>query len=423
MRTRRTPGRAVWFSLTALVALSVLPAAAPAAAAPRLSAVTSNQSAGTSSGALQLNKVLNDGGSGFTGPFTMTYDCTLSGSPEITGAVTVLASGSTEGSGPSGDIPAGYVCTVSEPILAMPAPPADYSWATPVITGSPATIIAGALVPVTVTNTLIKASRSYVALGDSYSSGNGTPDESGVCVRSPGEAWPTLVPGIANPMLPAARMVSSNVALLACSGATSTGTSVSPGEEDLPAQITQLTSLQTPGPPTSIVTVTMGGDDGKDQGVGFLHTLLQCYLVNCVEAFRLELKWLKNQEPALLRQDFTSIMAAAPSATVFAVGYPLLFNPQQGYCVGLSPVDQKLLNLLTSQLDADIQTAAASVPGVTYVNVLNAFSGQQLCPPPNVSSDVVAPFTLQPLHDWFHPNPTGQEQIANLVAAAIVASQ
>jgi len=230
-----------------------------------------------------------------------------------------------------------------------------------------------------------------------------------------------LVPGIANQTLPPARMVSPNVALLACSGATSTGTSVSPGEEDLPAQIAQLTSLQAPGPPTSIVTATIGGDDGKDQGVGFFHTLLQCYLVNCVGAFRQELKWLGNQEPALLGQDFTSIITAAPSATVFAVGYPLLFNPRQGYCVGLSPVDQKLLNLLTSQLDADIQTAAASILGVTYVNVLNAFAGHELC---STSPDVVSPLQ-SPLnmHDWFHPNPAGQAQIANLVAAAIVASQ
>jgi hypothetical protein len=218
-------------------------------------------------------------------------------------------------------------------------------------------------------------------------------------------------------------MVSPDVTLLACSGATSTGTSVSPGEEDLPAQITELTSLQTPGPPTSIVTVTMGGDDGKDQGVGFRNTLMQCFLVHltCLIVAGQELKWLKDQEPALLKQDFKSIMAAAPSATVFAVGYPLLFNPQKGRCLlkSLSPRDQRLLNLLTRQLDADIQTAAASV-GATYVNVLNAFSGNELC---SASPDVVSPFDSLNTHDWFHPNEAGQAQIASLVAAAIVASQ
>jgi hypothetical protein len=99
MRTQRTRGRAVWVSLTALVALSVVPAAS-AAAAPRLPAATSNQPAGTSPGALQLNKVLNDGGSGFTGPFTMAYDCTLSGSPEITGLSRFLPRGLLKGLAP-----------------------------------------------------------------------------------------------------------------------------------------------------------------------------------------------------------------------------------------------------------------------------------------------------------------------------------
>jgi GDSL-like Lipase/Acylhydrolase family len=269
------------------------------------------------------------------------------------------------------------------------------------------------------TLTITPSGLAYVALGDSYSSGNGTPDEMGDCVRSD-EAWPMLVPGIADAVLPPATMLSPNVTLLACSGATSYGTSVSP-EEDLPAQITQLTSLQTPGPPTAIVTVTIGGDDGKDQGVGFRNTLLQCYLLRaCLAAFAQELKWLRNQEPALLRQDFTSIMAAAPSATVFAVGYPLLFNPRQGRCLTLSPGDQTLINLLTRQLDADIQTAAASVPGVTYVNVLNAFSGHELC---SGVPYVVAPSLFESSHDWFHPNVPGQGQIAGTVAAAIVASQ
>jgi lysophospholipase L1-like esterase len=265
---------------------------------------------------------------------------------------------------------------------------------------------------------------SYVALGDSYSSGNGTPDEGGVCVRSPDEAWPVLVPGNANSILPLPTMLSP-VTLLACSGATSTGLSTSPGEEDLPAQINELTSLQTPGAPTSIVTVTIGGDDGKDQGVGFTNTLTRCASglpLTCLVAVARELLWLKNQEPALLRQDFTSIMAAAPSATAFAVGYPLLFNPLRVACplsLLISPVNQALLNTLTRQLDADIQTAAASV-GATYVNVLSAFSGHELC---SASPDVVSPLSTLKTQNWFHPNPDGQQQIASLVAAAIVASQ
>jgi hypothetical protein len=262
------------------------------------------------------------------------------------------------------------------------------------------------------------------ALGDSYSSGNGTQDGRGKCVRSP-EAWPMLVPGIANQSLPPAGMLSTSVALLACSGATSYGASVSP-KEDLPAQIAQLRSLQSSGSPTSIVTVTMGGDDGSDHSVGFFHVLVDCVtpgrvLETCAAVFLKELAWLRSNEPTLLQQDFASIRAAAPSAMVFAVGYPIMFTLQKR-CLTIAPEDLAFLNLLTYQLNADIQRAAATVPGVTYVDVSNAFSGHELC---STSPDIVAPSVSGIIHtqNWFHPNESGQEQIAALVAKAIVAGE
>jgi lysophospholipase L1-like esterase len=243
-------------------------------------------------------------------------------------------------------------------------------------------------------------------------------------LQSLGTGLANACTGIANQSLPPAKVLSTNVALLACSGATSTGTSASPNEEDLPAQIAQLASLQTPGPPTSIVTVTIGGDDGKDQGVGFFHVLSQCVSISrplepCAEVFLQERKWLLDKEPKILRQDFANIRAAAPSAKIFAVGYPIFFTLQKR-CLTIAPEDQAFLNLLTYELDADIQAAAASVQGVTYINITNAFKGHELC---SASPDIVAPLTTISVHDWFHPNVSGQAQIASLVAAAIVAGQ
>jgi hypothetical protein len=99
-------------------------------------------------GSLKISKTLVDGGSGYALPFKIDYSCALEGSPVITGTVSVAA-GASQTAPP---MPSGYVCTVTE---TLPGAPSGFTWATPVITDSPAAPIAkGETVAVTVANQL-----------------------------------------------------------------------------------------------------------------------------------------------------------------------------------------------------------------------------------------------------------------------------
>lgn len=244
------------------------------------------------------------------------------------------------------------------------------------------------------------------ALGDSYSAGNGTPEASGDCDRSP-QAWPDLLPGKVG-----GGAISAAVALLACSGADSNGSEITP-VKDLPAQIAQLRKAK---PAPSLITVTIGGDDGRSEGVGFRNVLIACAASNaaCAVATATEYSWIAKHEPALLRQDFSAIKAADPIAILLTVGYPQIFPDKK--CLSYSKAEAQVLNRLTVALDSAIAKAAAKVPGVEYVPAISAFSKHDLC-----SAD---PWVVSPLasnahtgvHDWMHPNKSGQEAIAEVVA-------
>lgn len=241
------------------------------------------------------------------------------------------------------------------------------------------------------------------ALGDSYSSGNGTTGATGDCVRS-FQAWPELLP----------RIVSSNaisrVTMLACSGADSNGTNMSP-KQDLPAQIAELRNLK---PAPGIVTLTIGGDDGKSEHVGFFNVLVGCVLSEsaCAAAIASELKWIAKSEPTLLHQDYSAIRDADKSATILVVGYPQIFPDAK--CGAFTKLEAQSLDNLTLLMDMTIAKAAAEVPGAEYVvKSATAFDGHQLC--------ASEPWIVAPLHststtDWMHPNNAGQQALAEVVA-------
>ena len=140
---------------------------------------------------------------------------------------------------------------------------------------------------------------NYVALGDSYSSGTGTGDyfgSSGDCLRGP-KAYPQLwadAHGV------------QDFAFDACAGAKTA---------DLTAE--QLDSLS---PNTTLVTVTIGGND-----VGFAGAIRSCLLGGqdrCDSAIDEGETEAHEQLPAKLDATYAAISSAAPNAKVVVVGYP-----------------------------------------------------------------------------------------------------
>jgi len=177
---------------------------------------------------------------------------------------------------------------------------------------------------------------TYVALGDSYASGEGLgPFQSGTdvnsgahkntCHRSVHDAYADLSPPI---VLPGVR----SRALWACSGATVADMQNVPGRNGTPAQYGQPAQTATVGGATDYVTLTVGGDD-----LGFAKIASACAAAeifgHIVHFSSSSCGSIVTQEkakiPALvvaLEQLYRTVLArSAPSSELVVAGYPRIF--------------------------------------------------------------------------------------------------
>lgn len=234
----------------------------------------------------------------------------------------------------------------------------------------------------------VAVSPSYVALGDSYASGDGT----GVyyntsCYTSP-LSYPPLV----------ATRDGYTLTFAACSGAT-TSTVIS----------SQLGSLNSS---TSLVTVQVGGNDA-----GFTSVMENCalYYFTCQSAINSADSYIQNSLPAALSTTYNDIRADAPNAKVLVVGYPHLFTATGTTCGFnlLTSSHEKSLNQTADLLDGVIASAASS-HGFTFVDPRNAFASHELCSSsPWLNNDTI------PAQESYHPNIAGEAGYATLVEAAV----
>lgn len=222
---------------------------------------------------------------------------------------------------------------------------------------------------------------SYVALGDSYSSGVGAGNyypSSGSCDRSP-NAYPVLWANASNP---------ASFSFVACSGATTSSVIAS-----------QLSALSAA---TTLVSITVGGND-----VGFSSVMETCVLgttSDCVNAVNAAEQKMQTQLPGEMNNVLSAIAAAAPNARVVVLGYPDLYDlTRSSGCIGLSTTDRIALNQAADMLDGQVQAAAGRY-GDTYGDVRGTFTGHQICDANSWLHSV----------DWFdlgesyHPTAAGQ---------------
>jgi lysophospholipase L1-like esterase len=215
--------------------------------------------------------------------------------------------------------------------------------------------------------------RRLLALGDSYSSGEGAGDydpgtdaSDNSCHRSP-NAWPTLVAERRN-----VRILPS----IACSGATLTDLMVGRAGSDQPErQQSQLGRIS--GSP-DIITVTIGGND-----LGFRSILEDCIVSDCVARYHrpsgdvldARIDKLARRLPAAYR----AIQAAAPRARTVVVDYPKLFADGKRNCAALdriTPAEGDYLNGKVVRADVAILDAAREA-GVTGIDVSTALQGRE----------------------------------------------
>jgi lysophospholipase L1-like esterase len=216
----------------------------------------------------------------------------------------------------------------------------------------------------------------YVALGDSYAAGLGTPRAAGWCGRS----------SQAHPQLWAAQH-DARLTSVACSGATTA---------DVLAN--QLSAL---GTGTDLISITVGGNDS-----GFAPTVITCVLTSdsvCTAAVRKARTYITGTLPARLDTTYAAIRARAPKARVVALAYPRLFDTAGACPGGMSLAKRKALNAAADDL-ADVVKARATAAGVVYADVRAAFAGHGIC----ARTPWVNPVSVLRPADSFHPTATGQ---------------
>ena len=290
------------------------------------------------------------------------------------------------------------------------------------------------------------SSNNYVALGDSYSAGQGNPpfltsgtynSEEDGCHRSDA-AYPVIL----------GKDIGLTPEFYACSGA-KTENITSVGMDSEPYQ------LKEPGvnSTASLVTLTIGGNDA-----GFASVLTTCarqdILANAVyteDPFSRIAggisDWLglglgascadshsfvnsvntnidkvltpaENTYKAILKQT-SADNTYTSNTSVIAADYPLLFpttTAAQDACFQISPLltssDQSLLNKAGNNLDNVFQTAA-SYAGVNFVDVRSIFAGHGVCGNGSSGSAWINGFSNDSgdnLVGSFHPDASGQSE-------------
>lgn len=235
------------------------------------------------------------------------------------------------------------------------------------------------------------ASTSYVALGDSYSSGVGTGS-----YLSDGTSCQRSV--YSYPALDAARL-GLTLTLRACSGATIADVRAS-----------QLGALSAD---TGYVTITAGGND-----IGWASVITECalpaWMSNCNGAIDSAVAAIRNQLPSALAALYADIRAHAPNARVVVVGYPRLFNGVDCHLLTFfSSAEMTRLNATADLLDSVTATAAGAA-GFRFADPRTAFTGHAVCS----SAPWINNFTY-PIAESYHPNRAGHAGYAAVVAPVL----
>lgn len=257
----------------------------------------------------------------------------------------------------------------------------------------------------------------YVAMGDSYSSGEGNPsfeygtDTSSVneCHRSP-KAYPRLLQD---------ELSLDSMSFVACSGATTQnvlyGGSGIGGWNEGP-QVDKLSAS------TEVVTITIGGND-----VGFADYAYACTITLCGPTtfdYDTIMDAINDSDFFLdLSETYETILDQAPNAEVYVVNYPYLATENSDVC---GTIDMTGAWAVQSQLNAVIEDAVDDVAVTTlstkihYVDsnqVGSPFTGKHYCN--GGDSDFYGLYWPDNTEYSFHPNSSGQEHYKDIIADAI----
>ncbi|MEU2117378.1 SGNH/GDSL hydrolase family protein [Streptomyces sp. NPDC016459] len=252
------------------------------------------------------------------------------------------------------------------------------------------------------------ASDRYVALGDSFASGAGVPNQVDAdCMRSD-RNYPALVNAALSP---------SAHKDVTCGGAT-TVHMTSAQNASAPPQLDALSV------DTDLVTLTIGGND-----VGFANIIVRCVTLG---AFNLggspcktsytwtgtdQLATTINATAPKIAATLDGIRQRAPQARILVTGYPAILPDNGTNCPWVATIakgDAPWLRDTHKRLNTMIATQAAA-HGAVYVDTYTKSIGHDICKPAGTRwmepliTNAAAPF---------HPNAAGERAMADAVLAA-----
>lgn len=270
---------------------------------------------------------------------------------------------------------------------------------------------------------------SYLALGDSFSSGEGaydyergTDEPENKCHLSR-KSYPYVV---------AQKLDMSRLRNVSCSGAKfSDYFSSQDGMDDnannslgewLPGAKPQYQYLEKATP--SVVTISMIGND-----IGFADKLKRCIIGpgSCFR-FREERESIAHEiyrKFGTLVGLYKHIQYTAPDANIYVLGYPQIFSSSStcggvgGLSAWLDTEERLLARGMVTYLNAVIKTATEKA-GVVYIDVEDSFAGRQLCDAGTKAvngltrgDDIPSWTGFGPIgNESFHPNATGHQIIS-----------
>ncbi|EKX63109.1 hypothetical protein STRIP9103_01247 [Streptomyces ipomoeae 91-03] len=284
-----------------------------------------------------------------------------------------------------------------------------------------------------------RAAASYIALGDSFSAGEGVePFAAGTdtpslnkCHRSD-YAYPRLISGT-SAKIPS---LGSN-GFRACSGAVTENITDAPQWNEG----TQLGLPAWPDNTTQLVTMTIGGNDIKFGDLGKACVTASCAIGS--SAYNASLNEINNVLPAKLEATYKKILQQTPNAKVYVLGYPHViankaasaaFDSRCFYMHDSSNTTNPWADVqgardIVTKLNAKIQQKVNDVRAMNAGNQRlvyvpldgtgSPFNGHEVCGTASSSWFQNVDQALNGLEYVFHPNKLGYEGYATVAGAAI----
>ncbi|MFH8367675.1 SGNH/GDSL hydrolase family protein [Streptomyces sp. NPDC018031] len=258
----------------------------------------------------------------------------------------------------------------------------------------------------------------HVALGDSYASGAGIPAQSaGLCMRSDQNYGQRVADALG----------AAHYTDVSCAGAKASALTKPQTDLGVPVNGAQLDAVT---PDTTLVTLTIGGNNLGTSDMGFVDVIAACSALSptdplgapCRDLYTdgdggdtlvARLAAAGSELTAALRRIHTT----APRARVVVVGYPSVIPADPRKCLGKLPIttgDIAYLHGVLGELN-DMVARTAAAGGATYVDTVAATRGHDSCSADPWIEGLFPASPALPLH----PDATGQRVMADAVLAAL----